>query len=601
MNTGFRQSLEPARAYQSSEASSSGQSDSGTTAGQDRQVSIQPRSRRQSPQYGLNTGFRQSLEQARLSHVGSSILCDGLHKKFAFGCETLEYLIPQLIYTLPSVNAAAAALGAYYELQTLPSPDNCREQLATSQYQLAIRRTRQDLLTEPHGSTALLVGCMLLSFTELLLRRRKGALLHLRGAFKILELRGKSESTVPDLTSNNFSPADDLSFRPLPVNTPFPKEAEDDLVMLFRTFDIQIASYSDNNNPNIQPAPNHAMDPSLSPADDIYGLGRHVVSAVHASYHFTSFAVSYTDLPATAVPRYLLIEQGRHIGALKHLLKVIDREVLPMMDRDTEPQPSPKHMHALMLRNLCLSTLMHTSRILDPYETSYDSHGEDFQQIVLNAETVLNSHEQGTHTMSSLSAFKFTPSLGLNHPLYMTALKYRHPLWRRRAIRCLRRTGREGPWVGELLAAVAERVAEIEEYGRESGLGSNGNESRLRPGLLDDEGTSPGTQDTGLATAIPERARICLCRSIENNGSFYGGLWLTATRGITRVKYTRRRRDVENLPVRVAAGVPPRYSSRVGNGGENPCDTELQQYFEEWHEYLQFEAGQPAKLLWSEE
>src|SRR3954452_22774199 len=35
---------------------------------------------------------------------------------------------------------------------------------------------------------------------------------------------------------------------------------------------------------------------------------------------------------------------------------------------------------------------------------------------------------------SATSAFTFSPSPGIIQPLYLTALKYRHPSWRRRAL-----------------------------------------------------------------------------------------------------------------------------------------------------------------------
>jgi hypothetical protein len=45
----------------------------------------------------------------------------------------------------------------------------------------------------------------------------------------------------------------------------------------------------------------------------------------------------------------------------------------------------------------------------------------------------------------------------------LTAIKYRHSARRRQAVELLRSTGLEGPWDGELLAAVASRAIEIEE------------------------------------------------------------------------------------------------------------------------------------------
>lgn len=504
------------------------------------------RARNDGPQYSLIAGFRESISQDRLSRIGCSVISDGLRNQFAFGCETLEFLIPQLNYSLPSVNAAAAAVGAYYELQTSSSTDRCREQLAARQYQLAIKLIQQDLVTQPYGLTPLLVGSILLLLTELLLRRRQGALVHLRAAYKIMGLRKEAANNISNLMSDNNTSTDESARSISP-----PSEMEDDLETLFRSFDIQTAAYSDGTrSPDMQQSLVAATNFSWSAADDIQNLGRHVISEVHSSYHFTWSAVSLADIPTSFVPHYVLIEQGRHIGALKYLVGIIDHAVLPTIGLNAELRLSSKYTHVLMLRNICLSTLIYVSTILSPHETSFDSYADYFQQIITTAEIILDNLGQGSPNQQP-PALKFTPSTGVIQPLYLTASKYRQPSWRRRAIRCLQRAGREGPWIGDLLAAVTERAADIEE--RDSGT------------------TGIEIQDADLSVAIPEEARIYLCRMAENNGSLDGRLWLTPTRGVTKVVYYTRCRDAGLLEKK---------------------DREERQ-----HEFLQFESGRSYKLL----
>lgn len=541
------------------------------------------------------------MTQDRLSRLGCSLLRDDFQDPFGFGRAILEDLVPRLSFTLPSVNAAAAAVGAYYELQTSPSSSNNNERLAAGQYELATRLTQQDLLTQPYGSTPLLVGCMLLAFTELLLRRRQYALMHLRGAYKILELRSRVTNTESTLTTDSSS-SRDTAFGRLNCNMPVSKKGEEDLELLFRSFDVQTAIYSDGNRaPDTKPAPIDMMGhSSLVVAGDVHSLDAHLVSALHACYHFTSFASSYTDPPTPLIPQYLLIEQGRHIGVLKCLLKIIDNNVLlpgiiSSSTGENQQALKKKNVHMLMLRNLCLSTIMYTSTVLNQYETAWDIYADDFQQIVTNAEIILDSREglRENLTRQPPAVFKFIPSLGVCQPLYQTALRYRHPIWRRRAIRCLRRAGREGPWVGELLAAVTERAAEIEENGREnSGFRwGNGGIGNFRS--QEAEGITGVTvaQGTVLSATIPERARIRLCRMAENNGSLDGKLWLNASRGVTKVKYTRCR-DVEKMYAAATTTGPKR---------EGIYDMEeRKQHWEEWSEILEFESDKPFKLLWSQ-
>ena len=268
-----------------------------------------------SPQYALFAGFRRSLTQDRLSRLGCSLLRDDFQNPFAPGRAILEGLVPQLNLTLPSVNAAAAAVGAYYELQTSPSSNNnSNERVAAGQYELATRLTQQELLTQPYGSTPLLVGCMLLAFAELLLRRRQNALMHLRGAYKILELQSRGTNTESTLTTDSSS-SRDIPLGRLNCNMPTSKKGEDDLALLFRSFDVQTAFYSDGTRaPDTKPAPIDMMGhSSLVVAEDVHSLDAQVVSAIHACYHFTSFAWSYSDLPShSSVPPHRTRASHRH-------------------------------------------------------------------------------------------------------------------------------------------------------------------------------------------------------------------------------------------------------------------------------------------------
>ncbi|KAK2763757.1 hypothetical protein FQN54_009374 [Arachnomyces sp. PD_36] len=490
------------------------------------------------PQYSLNAVFRESLAQDRLSRLGCRVLNFGIHNQFAFGCETLEHLVPRLSHSLPSVNAAAAAVGAYYELQISPSSDKCREGIAARQYQRAIQHIQHDLVGQPHGLTPLLIGCMLLLLTEVLLRRRQGALVHLRAAYKILELRKEASKKTPNST-RALSP---------------PQEVEDDLDTLFRSFDVHTAAYSNGKRgPDTPQSSTYTTDFPLLAADDIHSLGRHVISEIHSSYHFTWIAASFAETPNLFIPRYILIEQGRHIGALNYLLRIIDHDALPSIGLDTDGRISPKYEHILTLRNICLSSLIRVSTILHTNETTFDTYADLFQRIITTAETILDNRQREDPNLPP-PELKFTPSLGIIQPLYLAAMKYRHPYWRRRAISCLQRSGREGPWIGNLVAAVIERAADIEESGCR---------------LLD-----VTAQDVDPPALIPEQARLSVFRMAENNGSLdnSGNLWLTATRGVTRVQFVRCR-DPNTLEKQ--------------KGGD-------------WHEYLQFELGKPYKLLYSD-
>jgi len=99
-------------------------------------------------------------------------------------------------------------------------------------------------------------------------------------------------------------------------------------------------------------------------------------------------------------------------------------------------------------------TMMHGC--LHREESLYDAFEGTFGEIVQICEEILMQD-------ASASESAFTLERGLIHPLYWTASKCRNPSLRRRALELLRRCPREGVWIAEIQARVAERVIEIEE------------------------------------------------------------------------------------------------------------------------------------------
>jgi hypothetical protein len=90
------------------------------------------------------------------------------------------------------------------------------------------------------------------------------------------------------------------------------------------------------------------------------------------------------------------------------------------------------------------------SIILSPLETEYDSHASSFQQVIENSAKAIGGNQQNIGSQGQFSA-----GPGIYHPLFFTALKFRHSKLRRKAIKLLHEAGREGPWDGQPLAVVA--------------------------------------------------------------------------------------------------------------------------------------------------
>ena len=99
-------------------------------------------------------------------------------------------------------------------------------------------------------------------------------------------------------------------------------------------------------------------------------------------------------------------------------------------------------------------------------ECSYDSYTASFEHLLELAAQVVhltNAQNNGTPPI-----FQF--EIGVIPPLYMAARKCRDPMLRRRAIDLLRQAPKqEGLWESGQMAAVAERIVEIEEQDLEEG------------------------------------------------------------------------------------------------------------------------------------
>jgi hypothetical protein len=109
--------------------------------------------------------------------------------------------------------------------------------------------------------------------------------------------------------------------------------------------------------------------------------------------------------------------------------------------------------------------LIHTAVILEPRETGYDCYGPEFQEIVTTIEALLLSRDSQTDPLgSALNQLpSFIPEMGIIHPLYYTAKKYRNGFWRRKALNLIRRSGKEGPWCAKTEGSMIEVVIRIEE------------------------------------------------------------------------------------------------------------------------------------------
>lgn len=399
----------------------------------------------------MSNGSGKQLEQERLARLGCSILAQDTYRDLGSGTSIWNRLLPQLSNAIPSVKAAAAALGAIYESTMLKCAScSISKRRAAGFYGNAIHHVQRDVLSQLHGPVPLLLSCALLAFVELLRRRQFNALIHLQGALRLLRSRDQlliqaRPNDSAGATAFDATDATDVASTGL----------EDNLTLMFMTLDIQKASYALGQPPELSVSPQEPLQPKPSNIPDTRTAELQLVRLIHSCYHFTSQASHCKYLPRATIPPDLVFEQGRHIAKLSLWLNTLNQVILTSHDPSTDT-----YHHALVLRSQCLSTLVYLSTILSPHECSYDVHAPHFQRVIQDAATVL---AQDSVLSSPLRQFR--PCPGIVQPLFFTAIKYRHSHWRRQAIEQLRRSGREGPFDGKLLAALASRVVEIEEYG----------------------------------------------------------------------------------------------------------------------------------------
>ena len=323
--------------------------------------------------------------------------------------------------------------------------------------------------------------CVMLCLTEVFLQQEPNALFHLQCAFKLLQHRRATRLTSGSARLNN-----EIG----------PFSAEDEIEIVFRTLDFHVCSFALSKTPYIPAIP---LPPVLPSITDLDTANTTLVQLVHACYEFTSMAYKWKYRPSVS-PR-MSIQQGRLIAHLLTWLEQFNLIVLPTLSREhTNSSQVNLYYKALTLRMTALSTLIYLSCILCPLETAYDIYASHFQQIITDSEITLTCRNRVLDSLvEGVQSPRFSNGPGLIQPLFHCALKYRHPVYRRRAIALLSLTGREGPWCGRREARIISRIMEWEEAGASDSLtASTGAQSSCHKA-----GAGTGTAATARVGSVP--------------------------------------------------------------------------------------------------
>ncbi|KAJ9495184.1 hypothetical protein H2202_009434 [Exophiala xenobiotica] len=433
-------------------------------------------------------------DKDRFQALACTVLANGfVGTKTAPEAAFWKYLLPQLTWSIASVREAASALGASYEHQILRRQCGVSKLTVLKQISSTMRKLQEDIVRLPHGPLPVLVACVLLACAETIQHRNTDALLHLRGAFAAM-------SVMQGLRSG------------CDVNTGF---QDDNTSYIFRKLDLQVTTYAQGMAPELSLA---NVDSPMCAANDVFTMptaDRILFQTLHLCYDFAPQATLYKYKQYDPNRESLIAEQGRHIANLTAWMSWY-QECYRSFGQTVSDSD---RLRGLVLQAHCLSALIYVSTILDPYEVAYDKYAPRFQQIVQLVEETLEANKHDTNLPM------FSPEMGVIPPLFLTAMNYREPRWRSKAISLLRRCGQEGPWCGYIEAAVAEAVVRAEE------------EAHLTSARTSTD--VPGLSHDIAAQAIPEKDRIAGCTILDIiegvNGSKKAVIELTRCKDMERL------------------------------------------------------------------
>lgn len=352
----------------------------------------------------------------------------------------------------------------------------------------------EEIQADSGSAGAVFITGIILVTIELLQRRRQDAWKHLLGSRQWLRT---TTLTGPDSHDTDF---------------------------LYRIYDLHSLLYSHNVRiPMIAPHDDRTLESTNAESLSFGNFEKAIVNILHPAHVLLS-RLHHSDFHGT-MSSSKLDEEYAYQARLRLAVSCIDRRLQLNSD------PSKESAYRI-LRNLCVACDLEIEQLRSLNETSWDKHEEEFQSIIEASERVQLRGQETSKSLAASRQLHLTLQLGIISPLILTAFKYRHPLWRRRAIACLRNAGIEGPFIGKQLAAIADRYVQIEESGNRQSSVSGVHEA------------SSSTSQTRLNVRMPpEDKRLAHCRTEEDNGNTEqtSTSWPQTAKGSTSVLFLARR------------------------------------------------------------
>lgn len=228
--------------------------------------------------------------------------------------------------------------------------------------------------------------------------------------------------------------------------------------------------------------------PSLHPIIDIDVLRRELYSLLYRSYEVIRAGVLVLDQPSE-VPRIAEV-RDRILDLLRQWHKKLNEYTRSSSLSMKELVTTAYHLAYFHTTHVLLSTCLSST------ETALDVHLNSFSQIVNHACTILSTpHQPPANPFIS----------GIAPPLYFTATRCRHPIFRRRALSLLKLAPppvQPNIWTALPTLEIAERVIAFEESSRPLPIDLASSSNCRNGGGNNDDNLLP------LDVLVPEATRV---------------------------------------------------------------------------------------------
>ncbi|KAK3322734.1 hypothetical protein B0H66DRAFT_515380 [Apodospora peruviana] len=455
-----------------------------------------------------------------------------------------DTLVFQASFREPAVLHAVIALAATHKRSTY---------LGNGQYNKAIRHLRHHLekKEDAYSLRVALISCMVFLCLDLLKGQFVTGRAHLQGGLQLLQELQERNGVHASFDNKSSSPnGSDREQAVISVRRP--ESVDDHLVEAFTRLNVQSALFGQGSEYLYQIGQNDncGQQYKIPAVFDSLNTARRHLDILLNGVHLLSVQVSTTSVSSD------LVRRKEHLQSSLVEWFTAFQSSLPKLSAGRTGAEQQRAYLGLPLLRLyhIMATIICATCLRESDETVFDSYTADFATILEQASDLwrrvarvmrLPTTAGGSggcfltpHPYGGGVDISFTVDMGFIPPLYYLALKCRVPKFRRYAIRFLEAAPhREGVWDGNVAAAVARRIMDVEEDGFYSGLCSSldghvddylglcTGDRRLKG---DDVPLVPGGRRIGkdVAVRLPERlgdGRVEIAYYMPGARSWYNG------------------------------------------------------------------------------